>query len=272
MDMKYFLNLWDNSKKYYTVEEKFWNERAEEFNRKDIEERESKEASSILEFIEVGQDKKFENVLDIGCGTGFYSIQFSEISDHVTATDISENMIDYAEKNSKAKDRRNISFVKKPWSELDLEEFQWKEKFDLVFASMTPAIDSYEDLMKMINCGRSLYFLSGFVERKDSLKDELSKIILDSNNNNLHGNKIYSAFNILWNMGYYPKISYKDSNWERCKSVDKFYEEFLNYFGRKKFLTEEDKSTIKDYIENRAIDGMVKEKTTAKVAWLYWKK
>lgn len=272
MDTKYFLNLWDNSKKYYTIEEKFWNERAEEFNRKDIEERESREFSSILQFIEIGQDKKFENVLDIGCGTGFYSIQFSEISDHVTATDISENMLDYAENNAKAKDRRNISFVKKPWSELDLEEFQWKEKFDLVFASMTPAIDSYEELMKMINCGRSLYFLSGFVERKDSLKDELSKIILDSCNNNLHGNKIYSAFNILWNMGYYPKISYKDSNWERYKSIDKFYEEFLNYFRRKKILTEEDKSTIKNYIENRAIDGMVKEKTTAKVAWLYWKK
>lgn len=272
MDMKYFSNLWSNSKKYYTMEEKFWDGRAEEFNQKDIQEKESRDFSCILEFIEARQDKKFENVLDIGCGTGFYSIQFSEISDHVTATDISQNMLDYAEYNSKLKNKSNIVFVKKTWAELDLEEFQWKERFDLVFASMSPAIDSYESLMKMINCGNSLYFLSGFVERKNSLKDELSKIILDSHSNNSHGNKIYSAFNTLWNMGYYPKISYKDSSWERYKSVDKFYEEFLIYFGRIKILTEEDKAAIKNYIENKAVNGMLKEKVTSKVAWLYWKK
>lgn len=272
MDINFFSSLWSSSKKYYAEEEKFWDKRAEEFNRKDIEEKESNDFSYILDFIEVTQGTKLKNVLDIGCGTGFYSIQFSEISDHVIGTDISQNMLNYAKKNAKAKNRSNITFVKETWSELSLEELQWKEKFDLVFASMTPAIGSYEDLMKMINCGKGLYFLSGFVERKDSLKDELSKIILGSYSDNPHQNKIYIAFNILWNMGYYPKIKYKDSNWERYNSVDKFYEEFLNYFGRKKILTEEDKYAIKNYIENKSINGMVEEKVTSKAAWLCWKK
>ncbi len=39
MDIKYFSQSWDNSKKYYTLEERFWNQRAEEFNRKDIQEK-----------------------------------------------------------------------------------------------------------------------------------------------------------------------------------------------------------------------------------------
>lgn len=272
MNMKYFSDLWDNSKKHHTIGENFWDERAKEFNGKDIQEKESRDFSSILEFIEVEQDKRFENVLDIGCGTGFYSIQLSEISDHVTAMDISQNMLAYAEENSKVKHRSNISFVKNTWSELDLEDLKWREKFDLVFASMSPAIDSYEDLIKMINCGRNSYFLSGFVEKKDSLKDDLSKIILSSHNKNPHGSKIYSAFNILWNMGYYPKISYKDSSWGKFKSVDEFYEEFLIYFGRTKMLTKDDKVAIKSYIENKAVDGMVEEKITAKAAWIYWKK
>ncbi|WP_242872980.1 class I SAM-dependent methyltransferase [Clostridium magnum] len=94
------------------MEEKFWNERAEEFNRKDIEQRESENFFSILDFIEVGQDRKFGNVLDIGCGTGFYSIQFSEISEYVMATDISENMLLYAENNAKVRNKSNIVFVK----------------------------------------------------------------------------------------------------------------------------------------------------------------
>ena len=270
--MEYFANSWNNSKKYYTMEEKFWNGRAEEFNRKDIQEKEGRDFSDILNFIEVGQEARFKNVLDIGCGTGFYSIQFSKISDYVAATDISENMLNYAEDNSKERNRDNITFVKKPWSELELGEFQWKEKFDLVFASMTPAIDSYEDLTKMINCGKNLYFLSGFVERKDSLRDELSKVIMSDYNSNPHGNKIYNAFNILWNMGYHPKISYKNSSWERRKPIHKFCEEFLSYFERKRFLTEDEKTTIRNYIESKAVNGMVEEKITSKTAWLYWKK
>lgn len=268
MDVEYCCN----SKKNYALEERFWDERAEEYNKKDIQKKEKSDFSDILDFIELGQDRKLKNVLDIGCGTGFYSIQFSEISEHVTGTDISENMLDYAEKNSKEKNRRNITFVKKIWSELNLEEFKWKENFDLVFASMTPAIDSHEDLMKMINCGRNLFFLSGFAERKDSIKDEISKVILGYDNRNLRRNKVYRIFNLLWDMGYYPKINYKDSNWIRSKSVDKFYEEFLIYFGGKKSLTEEDKVVIKNYLEREAVGGMVQEKTTSKVAWLYWKK
>ncbi|AKA67665.1 class I SAM-dependent methyltransferase [Clostridium scatologenes] len=272
MDIKYFSQSWNNSKKYYTMEEKFWNQRAEEFNRKDIQKEEKIDFCYILDFLEVGKDVRFENVLDIGCGTGFYSIQFSQISDYVVATDISQNMITYAENNSKEKNIDNIAFVKKPWSELSLEEFDCNEKFDLVFASMSPAIDSYEDLMKMINCGKNLYFLSGFVERKNNLKDELLKIIFNSSNKNPHGNKIYCAFNILWNMGYYPKITYKDSSWERFESVDELYLEFLSYFQRTKVLTKEDKSIINNYIESKAVDGLVQEKTRAKIAWLCWKK
>lgn len=272
MDIKYFSDSWSNSKRAFDIEEKFWNKRAEEFNRKDIQQKENRDFLGILDFIEVGQNAKFGNVLDIGCGTGFYSIQFSRISEYVMATDISKNMLDYAKANSEAERRNNIDFVKKPWSEFKIEEFQCKEKFDLVFASMSPAIDSYEDLVKMINCGKSLYFLSGFVERKDSIKDELSKIILNSHESNSNGNKIYNAFNILWNMGYYPKVSYKNSNWERHKSADEFYMEFLNYFERAKTLTEEDKYIIKNYIENKAVGGILEEKITSKVAWLSWKR
>ncbi|MBV7276019.1 class I SAM-dependent methyltransferase [Clostridium sp. PL3] len=272
MDIKYFSNSWNNSKKYHNMDEKFWNQRAKEFNIKDIEEKANIDFPRILDFIEVGQDFRFENVLDIGCGTGFYAMQFAKISDHVIATDISQSMLACAENNSKEKNIGNITFVKKTWSEFSLEELQHKEKFDLVFASMSPAIDSYEDLKKMIECGKNLYFLSGFVQKKDYLKDELSKIIFGSNESSYHGNKIYNAFNILWNIGYYPKISYKDSSWERSKSVDEFYLEYLSYFEKTKILTKDDKANIKGYLKSKVVDGLVIEKTTAKSAWLFWKK
>ncbi|AYD39531.1 class I SAM-dependent methyltransferase [Clostridium fermenticellae] len=272
MDIKYFLDLWNSSKKSYDIEEKFWDKRVEEFNNKELEEEESKKISCILEFLEIGKNRRFENVLDIGCGTGFYSKKFSEISKCVTATDISENMLECAKRNLESECRNNVKFVKSIWSELKMEDFEWKGKFDLVFASMTPAIDSYEDLIKMIDCGKNLYFLSGFVEKKDSLKNELSEVILGYHNDNPHGNKIYSAFNILWNMGYYPKISYVDSNRSKLRSVDELYKKYLSYFERKKPLAEEDKVSIRKYIESKAISGIVEDKVTSKTAWLCWRK
>lgn len=271
MDIENFSDLWSDSKKSYNMEEKFWDERADEFNEKDMEEKENEEFFSILEFIEAGKNKKFNTVLDIGCGTGFYSKRFSEISRSVTAVDISESMLKYAEENSGTK-YNNVSFVKKAWSELNLDEFGWRKKFDMVFASMTPAIDSYKDLIKMMDCGTNLYFLSGFVEKKDSLKSGLSEVILGCHDDGFYKNKIYSAFNILWNMGYYPKISYVDSDWTESRPAGKCYKKYLLYFERKKSLTKKDKVSIKEYIEAMSVNGMVEEKVTSKVAWLCWKK
>jgi predicted TPR repeat methyltransferase len=45
-------------------------------------------------------DKKFKNVIDLGCGTGLSGVQFRELSEHLIGVDLSKNMIQKAkEKN-----------------------------------------------------------------------------------------------------------------------------------------------------------------------------
>jgi predicted TPR repeat methyltransferase len=51
---------------------------------------------AILNFVETG--KKFNNVLDLGCGTGLIGVEVRDISERLIGIDLSENMIRLAEK------------------------------------------------------------------------------------------------------------------------------------------------------------------------------
>ncbi|MEZ5335728.1 MAG: class I SAM-dependent methyltransferase [Methanolobus sp.] len=58
-------------------------------------------------------DIKPENeILEIGCGTGEFSIELSKRCRQVTALDISQKMLDFAGKKAKSRQRDNIRFIK----------------------------------------------------------------------------------------------------------------------------------------------------------------
>ena len=82
-------------------------------------------------------------VLDIGCGTGRHLLEFSKFTSYVTGTDISSKMLDYAKE--KLKNVREAKFVHGNW----MENFTKEKEFDLVFASMTPAITTIEHIKRM---------------------------------------------------------------------------------------------------------------------------
>ena len=50
-----------------------------------------------------GLEGKFENALDVGCGTGLSTIALLEIAEHVTGTDNSHEMITVAQVQNEEK-------------------------------------------------------------------------------------------------------------------------------------------------------------------------
>ncbi len=271
MNVEDFIDLWKNSKDDLKDEEAFWDSRADEFNKKDILNEERVQFKEIINFL--GKDINsncFKNVLDIGCGPGVFSGKFSEISEKVTGVDISQNMINYAKQNAEKHKRKNVSFFKESWNELDLEKMKWEKKFDLVFASMSPAVNGYEHLIKMIKCSKDLCFLSAFVKKEDEIKNKLSMEVLGIPNKNPHENKVYSVFNILWNLGYLPKITYKSSSWCKENTEKEIINYYLEYFGRKTNLSVNQENIIKDIISSYSNNGMIIEKVNAQIAWICW--
>lgn len=76
------------------------------------------------------QNKKSLRVLELNCGTGEDALLFSQKGHAITATDISEKMLEVARSKTK---NQNIIF-----RSLDLnkiEDFEFTEKYDLVFSN-----------------------------------------------------------------------------------------------------------------------------------------
>ncbi len=79
----------------------------------------------------VGEDKSFERILEIGCGTGIYTQMLREKfpDASITAVDISKEMITFAE--NKLRDAKTDFIV------ADGEKLDFTEKFDLITSNVS---------------------------------------------------------------------------------------------------------------------------------------
>ena len=265
-----FDEIWSESKNEDLLQsQKFWDLRADEFNA--IIDKKGDKDDLINYLISKDAVNIESNVLDIGCGAGKYLLEFAKVAKNITGIDISPKMISYAQSNVRNKNYNNVEFKITPWQGLNIDELQWKNKYDLVFASMTPAINSKENLIKMNEASRKVCFMSGFVYRKDSVRDELVRRIVGINNKKRYENNIYYAFNILWNMGIYPEIVYKDVEWNKKINIKQAIEMYTLLLQKYNLNNEFIKQQVEEHLEEININGEIEENINAKIAWMFWK-
>ncbi|QKF82981.1 class I SAM-dependent methyltransferase [Halarcobacter ebronensis] len=112
-------------------------------------------------------------LLDIGCGTGVYTIPLGKMFKEVYAMDISSKMLDILEEDAKNYSVNNIKTIHSTWDELDLKEM----KFDVVFASKTPAIKESKDYKKMADYSNKYVAYLGWAGvKRSNIQNEILKI------------------------------------------------------------------------------------------------
>lgn len=261
-----FAKLWQIDRTNRRNQQKFWDSRADEFNSKISESKTLKETEEVINYLQKkGAIESDGSILDIGCGPGKYALEFAKKVEKVTGTDISSKMLTFAEKNAHSKGIDNIEFIQTSWPEADLSALGWIKNFDLVFASFCPGIDSAEALEKIVKASHKHCFISGFVTREDRIMDRLKRRFGIKVNS--WGRQIYYSFNLLWNWGYYPEITYQDRYWHRTYDIEQFADTFLTRLNIKHYF---DRSDIISYLKEFSVDGKIEEQTTSKVARLYW--
>ena len=97
---------------------------------------------------------KDSSVMDVGCGAGRYAIAFAQMCRNVIGTDLSPQMIDYAQKRADSMGLSHISFICEDWDAISIQERNYQNQFDFVFAHMTPAIHNTETLVKLQACSK----------------------------------------------------------------------------------------------------------------------
>ena len=150
----------NDSKKYSTKD--FWNSRAASFPRFEAVD-DTYEARMLRLAAENGVDFCGKTVLDVGCGSGMYTIRLAQQAALVTALDISEEMLRILMQDAAAQGLANIRPVLSDW-----QHFAPAERFQVVFASMTPALTDDAAREKLHACALEQVVFMGFTERKPS--------------------------------------------------------------------------------------------------------
>ena len=121
----------------------FWNKRSRSFP--GHREGDTYQAK-VLEIIENhGVIFDGSTVLDLGCGSGAYSIRMAKKAKLLTALDISDGMLDNLKKSAEANNITNIEYINIDWSDYIPED-----KFDIIFASLTPALKDESSAEKIL--------------------------------------------------------------------------------------------------------------------------
>ena len=111
-----------------------------------------------------GVDFSGKDILDIGCGTGIWSIFLSKTAKHITGIDSSEKMIEILNEDAKRFGVTNLTSEVCSW-----REFKPARHFDIAICTMSPAIASDEDFAKFQNCAKQKLYLGWDKPRSSDL-------------------------------------------------------------------------------------------------------
>lgn len=171
----------------------------------------------IEQFLEKIETKNVKTVLDIGCGLGTLSINLAKKVEHVYALDFSSKMLEFTNINAKNENLNNITTIQKsfeqPWDNVP--------KCDILLASRCMEVANLEEIMQKI----SLYAKKVYITYKvgGSFVDE---DIINALERNITPKPDYIyLINILYNLGFMPKVDFIQSEGNRFQAFSK--EEFL---------------------------------------------
>ncbi len=148
-----------------------WDEKAKNYSR--YTEGDDRFEAKILKAIK-DLNFTFENktVLDIGCGTGVYTLRIAKIALHVNGIDASKEMLEILKTDAKNLGITNITTEHTSW-----EAFKLPDKlYDFAICTMSPALSIDKDFEKMTKCAKTKIYLGWAGKRSSDVLNEMFKI------------------------------------------------------------------------------------------------
>lgn len=193
-------------------------------------------------------------LLDLGCGPGIYSVAMATRVHDVVGFDVSEEMIERAQQRALAENCPNCRFSVVDWSKADIETSGLQSSFDVAVARLTPAIDSLQNLEKLIGCATQRVFVENFIDRKH----RWMKLAFDIAGAGATWNdaRMFDAVGYLLKTGRRPYLHYRDAQWGEAQRPWQQVADFcLRRLALRIRLTDELCQEIRGAFEKRSTDG-----------------
>lgn len=221
---------------------------------------------SIVDCLErEGYFRQGDEVLDIACGPGTYTLPFAMHAKAVSALDPAEGMLSVLMQEAGRRGLNNISPIRSRWEDLDLGE-----RYDLVFTALSPGITGPGTFLKMERYSKRSCCYIGFGDVSNSeLSDRLWELIIGESRKS-RGFSIGYPFNLLLSKGRKPNVRFfkcERAASEPCEEVIKSNIEWLEMFTR---MDQEKEKEVRDYVMARSRDGFYEHIARQSLAALYW--
>lgn len=205
-----------------------------------------------------------DTVLDIGAGTGSYTLEMARFCREVVAMDANKDCLSLLGRHAREEELDNITELPGFW-----ESYDSPEKFDLVFSSMCPAICSTEELRKMERCSRRSAALLAVM--RGSYEKHRREMIrrLGVRPKGMTTEAIY-YYNALYLMGRCPNMKCWSSEFQYPMSRQEVLSRFPVYF--KVFGVDEEVSLpfLESYMDENAPGGVLMEECRMNLALISW--
>lgn len=220
----------------------------------------------IADFIKYVDVSEAKTLLDIGCGPGTICLPLAHHFEKVYALDYSAGMLDVVQARAQAQQINNVECLLHSWDE---QTWQDVPECDVVVCSRASMVNDIEDALQKINSkARLRAYMTLTVEPY-----RLEPAILRCFERDVVGfpNFMY-AVNVLYQMGYMPKVDYIDA--KDCKervvedSLDAFLKDIRWSIGE---LSTAEVKALKDYYQQEHAVLQKELKPQRRVwAMLYW--
>ncbi len=145
-----------------------WDKKAKNYSRYS-DSKDTLEAKICQYISDLKVDFTDKRVLDVGCGTGVYTLHVAQRASRVDALDISRAMLDILDMDAQKLGLKNINMHHNTWDDYTLP----KDKYDITLCTMSPALKIAKDFEKLHLSAKTKVFLSWGGKRGATLMEQL---------------------------------------------------------------------------------------------------